>query len=427
MIKVYTATITNRLSYICKFLLEEQLGCKYEIVTTLPAWREMEFVIFYGEGASPEGSFHVRPHGILTSTGITDVDIEVEEVAGTKVFFSSKKGDFPFDIFAASFYLLSRYEEYLPHEQDEYGRYGHTNSLAYKSQFLKKPLINIWVGLFATALKKHFPALVTKRQEFYFTPTYDIDIAYAYRGKSWMRTIGGFLKDRKTERFSVLNGKKRDPHDAYVFLDKLDKKYHLNPIYFFLVAHKNGKYDKHILPQNWEMQQLIKRIDKNNFVGLHPSWQSFSDPSLIAEEKKRLEKYIDEPVRKSRQHYIKMSLPETYRHLIAAKIKSDYSMGYGSVNGFRASIASSFLWYDISAEEATSLRIYPFCFMDANCFYEEKLTVEQAAESLEYYYQICYENHGNLNIIFHNNFLGTDPAFAGYQELFKAFLQRHFA
>ncbi len=61
--------------------------------------------------------------------------IECFDINFHKAFFETS-GDFPFDIFAASFYLLSRYEEYLPHEKDMYGRYAHTNSLAFREHFL---------------------------------------------------------------------------------------------------------------------------------------------------------------------------------------------------------------------------------------------------------------------------------------------------
>ena len=71
----------------------------------------------------------------------------------------------------------------------------------------------------------------------------------------------------------------------------------------------------------------------------------------------------------SRQHFIRFTLPDTYRQLINAGIKEEFSMGYGSVNGFRASVALPFYWFDLEKNEATSLLVYLFCFMDANSFF----------------------------------------------------------
>ena len=97
-------------------------------------------------------------------------------------------------------------------------------------------------------------------------------------------------------------------------------------------------------------------------------------------------------------------------------------MGYGSINGFRASVASSFSWYDLSAEKITGMRIHPFCFMDANAFYEEKLSATEAYQSLLHYATQCREVNGTLITIFHNNFLGTDKQFKGWPEMYSKFI-----
>ena len=98
-------------------------------------------------------------------------------------------------------------------------------------------------------------------------------------------------------------------------------------------------------------------------------------------------------------------------------------MGYGSINGFRASVASSFYWYDLEKEEATTLRLFPFCFMDANSFYEQKYTAQQAMEELLNYYRIIKKVNGLMITIWHNNFLGTDKLLAGWKEVYEVFLK----
>jgi hypothetical protein len=97
-------------------------------------------------------------------------------------------------------------------------------------------------------------------------------------------------------------------------------------------------------------------------------------------------------------------------------------MGYGSINGFRASVASSFNWFDVEKNEETNLIIHPFCFMDANSYYEQKQTAEQSFDELMHYYKICREVDGTLITIFHNNFLGTDKNFKGWREMYQRFL-----
>ena len=257
---------------------------------------------------------------------------------------------------------------------------------------------------------------------FDFQPSYDIDIAWSYKEKGILRNIGGFLKSPTLLRFRTLFGKRNDPYDCYNFLDELHKGHNLNPYYFFLVAKENGIYDKNILPNNEAMQLLIKKhVEKYN-IGIHPSWRSNDAVEIIKEEKTVLEKISNKSILSSRQHYIKFNLPEGYERLIDIGIKNDYSMGYGSVNGFRASTASSFYWYDLANEKITDLRIHPFCFMDANSHYEQMQTAEESYEELMQYYLVCKKYGGTLITIFHNNFLGTAKEFEGWAAMYKKFI-----
>jgi len=196
-----------------------------------------------------------------------------------------------------------------------------------------------------------------------------------------------------------------------------------------LVAEKNGRLDKNILPYKDVMWKLISRHVKKYAIGLHPSFQGGDDPYSIRREKAQLlammgQEHIKYEVLRSRQHYIRFCLPRTFQSLIESGITDDYSMGYGSINGFRASVASSFHWYDLEADQISKLYIHPFCFMDANSHYEQKLNVEQAFAELVQYYTTCKEAGIPFISIFHNNFLGNEPGFRGWREMYERFISQ---
>jgi hypothetical protein len=157
-------------------------------------------------------------------------------------------------------------------------------------------------------------------------------------------------------------------------------------------------------------------------IGIHPSWQSVDDPVLLSTEKQNLESLTGKKIICSRQHYIRLSLPDTYRLLLDHEIESDFSMGYGTVNGFRASVSSPFSWYDLDAEQATNLRIYPFCFMDANAFFEQKSTPAEAFEEIRYFHDIVKKVNGTMITIWHNTFLSDVPLYKGWKEVYEIFL-----
>ncbi len=425
MLLIYSTQTTTRLQYICKFIFEEILGTAYSLTTHKESFEEYAgSKINYSNNRFSKNYFQLKPHLLLFEENIRQQNIACFGEGENKVFFTTEAGDYPFDIFAAAFYLISRYEEYLPHAKDIYGRYAHGNSLAFKENFLHIPLVNYWIKSFAEKLRAEFPGLIFKEQHFTFLPTYDIDIAWSYKQKGFLRNIGGFIKSPSADRIASLLAIKQDPYDSYTFLDGIHTLNTLTPLYFFLMANKNGLYDKNILPDNKAMQQLIKAHAGKYNIGLHPSWQSYDTKKKIEQEKKTLENIAEKKITSSRQHYIKLNIPETYQQLILTGITADYSMGYGSINGFRASIASSFFWYDLSSEKITTLRIHPFCFMDANCFYEQKLSVAESYDELMHYFMECKKVFGTLITIFHNNFLGTDKIFSGWKELYSTFISQ---
>ena len=424
MLLVYSDITSSRLQYTCDFIFKEQFGLDYKITIDSESFRNHAGAKINYSNSRMEDAYTIKSQSLLFEQDIKEQTINCVDLNNYKAFFKTSDSDFPFDIFAAIFYLLSRYEEYLPHEKDMYGRFAHENSIAFKEGFLNKPVINIWLTDFSSSLKKFLPALTFKTKTFNFLPTYDIDIAYSFKHKGFIRNLGGFIKSPSLERLAVLAGLKKDPFDSFDFMDKLHTEFNLNPVYFFLVATSGSLYDKNISPYSNAMWQLIKRHAKKYRSGLHPSWRSNNNFSILLKEKKILETAGKMEVNISRQHYLKMSMPQTYQELIKAGIEADYSMGYGSINGFRASVASTFYWYDLTTEKTTSLQLYPFCYMDANSFYEQDLDAGQALEELQYYLNECKKVNGFFISIFHNNFLGTDKQFTGWKEMYTKFISQ---
>jgi hypothetical protein len=427
---IYSKTISPRLQFITDFIFREILNEEYEL-TTDSFWftHHVGNKINYSNESLSEQEFRIGNVSMLFQNEIIDQEIECFEWNGQKAFFKTD-GDIPFDIFAAVFYLISRYEEYLPHDKDAYGRYAHSNSLAFTNAFLHLPLVDIWLEEFKKSLLELYPSLRLKKSIFSFTPTYDIDIAWSYLHKGWKRTIGASVKDiislrwkKLIQRNKVLFGIKTDPYDVYDWLDAMHAQYDLSPHYFFLVAEKYSRYDKNNPIDSQAMQDLIKRHDQEYKVGIHPSWQSGDDLLKIKNEILQLVKIAEEKIDSSRQHYIRFSLPDTYRHLIDAGIETDFSMGYGSVNGFRASTSKSFYWYDIKNEMQTELLLTPFCFMDANSFYEQRYTPIQALEEMNHYFEVLKSVNGNLVTIWHNTILGTESMYKGWRETYEKFVK----
>ncbi len=412
---IYSEKITARLQYIAEVFFED-----VQITSSVNEFSLFDGVkLTYSYKKFSDQEFHIQPSGLLFEKDIKRQQIICSDWNGLKIFFSTK-GDISFDIFSASFYLLSRYEEYLPHKKDAYGRFSHEESLAFKQNFLHFPLVNLWMMEFYYLLKQKFPAFQNPSSEFSFLPTYDIDIAYAVKGRGWLRKL--ISRIRKTG----ISTKGKDVFDIYDWLDELHAKHDLSPLYFFLLAKRRSKYDKNLSPKSATLKSLIRRISARYSIGIHPSWQSYFDEALIKTELNTLQKISAKQVSASRQHYIQFTLPQTFRCLVELGVKDDYSMGYGSINGFRASFASSFYWYDLMKEEKTPLLLHPFCFMEANSYFEQKLSAAEASNELQHYYDVVKKVNGQFITIFHNHFVTEEPQWQPWRKTYEDFLRKNF-
>ena len=434
-ILVYTPKTTTRLRFAFKFILTDVIGFGEVLFeTNLQAYNTFEGCKINYSNHKIDDNCWIAPHQILFETGLRDQDIKVFGHNNTKAFFATNRNaTLPFDLFAASFYLISRYEEYLPSIHDKYERFEAHESIAYKENFLKTPIVDKW----ALELKKHLQQncsnLNLKKREFTYINTIDIDNAWAYKHKGLFRTIGAIFKDvfkndfsNLIERFRVIFTGKLDAYDTYSYLLQLQKKYGVKSIYFFLFA-DYGEFDKNISIENKNFRKLIKGIADEAEVGIHPSYNSNYNNLKLELEIKNLGKVIKRDITKSRQHFLKVSFPKTFQNLIEIDVTDDYTLGYASEIGFRAGTCTPFLFYNIDLEIETKLRLHPFQIMDATLLYYMKLSIDESVKQTQQLIDEIKSVDGTFVSLWHNETLSDSKQWKGWRKVYEDMLEYLYA
>lgn len=414
MLSIYATFDSRRLRYVLDWVLKERLGLGYTLTHDEAASVQLSYGKEYPEAVFfPESGLLKKENDILTHPEADSWSLDTLD----------------FDVFSAIFFLLCRAEEYVPFEADGHGRYPAKNSLLFRKSWLQIPVVDIWVEILRKALNNRF-GLAIPKPAFSFYPTYDIDIAYSYLHKGFRRTLGGLLRDAKkgnfpeiSARLRTLSGKKTDPYDAFGWLRSLHAQFDLNPVYFVLAAAQSGPFDKNISPQHPAMKALAQGFAMEGTAGIHPSYTTSEFPEKVMQEKAWLEAATGKQIHHSRQHYIRLRFPETYRQLLAAGIRHDWSMGYPDALGFRAGTSHSFLWYDLEKETTTDLRVYPFCFMDTTARDYLGLSAAGAFEQLENFRKILLETGGKMTTVVHNFSLGTARDWPGWRAAYLRFVE----
>ena len=432
MILVYCDHITERHCFIFDFIFGDVLVSGYRLIDSLEEFLAFEGAKICYSDEEIEGGLYFKPHPLLREKGITDQDIKVDEWNDLPVFFQVESSStWPFDPFALSFYLITRYEEYLPFKPDAHGRFRPELSLAYREGFLQKPLVDAILHKLKSLLIERFPGLNIKGQAFRFLPTFDIDIAFAHSGKGWPRAAAAWLKlmlkadfGQIKERISTLSGQMADPYDNFRLQTDLAAIYGLPLMYFVLIG-DFGQYDRNSSFHSRKFKDLLSGLSQSAEMGLHPSYQSHLHPEIFKKEKQRMEEIIRKPVLKSRFHFLRVKFPESFRILLSENIKDDYSLGYSSMNGFRASTCTPFYFYDLEKEERTGLRMHPFIFMDSAMIDYLNLTPVTAIESINSLLKQVSIHGGEAIGIWHNYSLSEKDQYKGWREVLISIFKQY--
>ena len=418
-ILLYCATPSTRLQYVCNVVFQQHAGLPFRITNNVTEFTSAHDVlrINYSTDAI-DADVHWVPAGLLFETDIRTFIPQTITCNNKPCLFPVDGGHLPYDVLSAVFYCISRYEEYTCAERDSFQRYPHTASWAFQQGVLNRPLVDEWVLDILLAWEKQFPALTMQRPSFQFIPTYDIDIAYSYYGKPWYKQVAAWARGEFSSWLRWKRGLATDPYDAYAELDGWHRDFGLLPVYFVLLS-GGGEYNKNLPVDGEPMQQLVARLQQQYTVGLHPSYCTTQHHRVWQHEKKLLGETTH-----TRQHYIRFTLPETYRQLESLGFEQEYSMGYGSINGFRASTSRMFYWYDVEQERISNLQVHPFCFMECNARFEQGLSASEASLELAEYEQKVRAVSGTLITIWHNFSLGTDKGWERWKLVYKDSLLR---
>jgi len=424
---VYIPKITARHQYVFGLIFNEIYQIDYQLTDEKQAYLTAQTSkLNYSLSPICESEIFIEAHSLLNERGINEVSIQIGEHKNCPVFFSASNGSaFAYDVFAASFYLVSRYEEYLPHLKDKYNRFKAEESLAFKHGFLQKPVVNIWAKQLINAIEDKFPYLKIKSPRFKFVSTIDIDNAYLYKGKGFVRSAAFLLKailrfdiDSLKMAVEVSSKKRKDPFDTYSLQFNLQKKYNLDVRYFVLLG-DYGLNDKNISHTNNNFQALIKRLADLAPVGSHPSFGSSINETQLAVEIKRLEDIQKREVNFSRQHFLQLSFPKTYIRLFEAGITNDYTMGYASVLGFRAGIASSFTFYNLDIEQILPIKVHPFSIVDYTLKFNMQLNPNDVVQQLGEIINEVKEVDGTLISIWHNDTFSDVGVWKGWRNVYE--------
>jgi len=417
--------------YVLDFVFRRILGYDLKVVTKWDEFTaaETRLKINYSSKES-ESIYTVYALDLLFETDLFEQTIHLQEWETIPTIYGHNyKSQIPFDLFAASFYCISRYEEFLPFLPDAHNRFGHNQSWTVKFDVLKRPLVNEWIRAFHQNFRAYYHLDAPPKVESNLVLSIDVDNSYAFLGKGPIRSVSGWLKDLYELKLDYVKGRwntlmrgSHDPFDNYDFQIDCAKKGGVPLIYFVLYSEFSA-HDRNISRFSPLLKKSVRHLSDFALLGIHPSYRSNEDFQILEDEFKDLELQTRRKISSSRQHYLKLKLPSTYRNLMRLGIQNDYSMGYSQATGWRASCCSPYLFYDLEMEEVTDLVVHPFPFMDSVYFDHLKVSASEALKEIEVYSNQVKELGGELVAVWHNrSFSEMEAEWKGWKENYETLI-----
>ncbi len=426
MIYIFTEKISPRLEYVCKHIFNDILGVQFNVTTDIEFFKNInQTKINYSDKCFPE-TIKMVPHSLLFENTIFDHQPQLIQSEKHIAFFkTSDDPTLPCDLFACCFWMISRYEEYLPFKTDKHMRFSASASFALKNNLLDKPMTDIWALHIASILQTQYPSYKLSSRKTKHLATFDIDVAYAYKGRSFYRTIAASAKSIVSLNFvniknqlATLMKLQQDPYDIYDFIFTEYKRNNKKALIFITLA-AYSTFDKNSSIKNKCIKKLILDLQKKAEIAIHPGYYSLEKPENIIKERIKLETILQTKIKKSRMHYLRFSLPNTYNKLIESEIEIDYSMGFADEPGFRAGTCTPFFFFDLTSNAESKLLIVPITIMDGSVHDYLKLNTAQALEKYKQLFDAVDSVSGTFVTIWHNTSLTEKGDWMGWQNIFS--------
>ncbi|MBZ9628251.1 polysaccharide deacetylase family protein [Psychroflexus sp. CAK57W] len=404
---VYIPKQTPRINYIFRHICGRILGFKVKFCSKVEDFIAFEGVKFSYAKKKLGNEVFIQQFGLLGELGINDLNFSMDIWEDVPCFFRvSSESDIPFDIFSASFYLVTRYEEYQPHVKNDVDSYPIEESLAYQHDFLKTPVVDVWAYKLKAILEAKFPDLKFPEKRFKSHFLISVSKAFKHRHNGLVRFVGASLRDlihlqlkSMFDRFKTMLRLQQDPYDIYDELIDFAKENKMQLDFYFQLSNYS-RYTKSISYNKRIYHKLIKSMGDYGHLGLLPGFEALYSIDILKKEKKRWENIVNRSLTKTLIKNYHLNFPDAFLNFNKLEIEKDFSMGYQKNIGFRAGTCTSFQFYDLNMEQVSGLVIQPYV-LNSNTL--KGLDLYDQIDELKNLKHTVKAVNGQMNFIFENS------------------------
>jgi hypothetical protein len=424
-------------TYSFHVLLQEMLGIPFQVIPT-PGARHHQLELPNGSTLELADHFLPYPQMVASAADIPGTIPHPFQTGKNVIGLYGKTGysidkqhcTLQTDLFAATFFMLTRLEECVGTTRDRHQRFPAAASLAVQAGFLHRPVVAEWSDLILEFLQHLGWTQPRPNRQYQLKLSCDVDHPRLWwSATDRFKTLGGALFKRFNLQEALyyapfLWKQWKDPYDVFSeWFNMFEQSGHRVQFNFLGERPRDSDcwYDVYHPFVGKIMQEMASR---GHSIGFHPGYEAFEDGIAFKKELESLQKVSPLPVTSGRQHYLRFAVPETWRRWHAAGLDMDSTLGYPEAEGFRCGMCCDYPVFDLENNTMLALREQPLVVMDVTLALYRQYTPEQAAERIHALQQTVQQHRGDFTLLWHNSSWNT-PFWEPWKPVFLNILQQN--
>jgi len=339
------------------------------------------------------------------------------------------------DIFASSYFMLTRWEEYIIKTRDNHNRFPDSESLAYQHNFMNRPIVNEYVEMLWNMCYSLDNKLTKIDRKYKITLTHDVDDILLYKNPVSVLAMikNDILKRRNFSSlfYTIMNfplsffNKNRDPYYTFDWIMTLSESIGVKSHFFFMDIGET-KHDKRYNNNSTYVKKLTDKIKKRgHHIGIHPSYNAYDNFNLLKKEKHILEKNLDLKINYGREHFLRFSIPQTWQIWERNSMTWDSTLGYSNNIGFRCGVCYEYSVFNILSREKLKLKEKPLIMMEAS-FIDNISSIDTNTlfQSINELILVTKRYNGNFVLLWHNSSFNT-LKWKAYKKIYIKIIEKY--
>jgi hypothetical protein len=315
------------------------------------------------------------------------------------------------DIFASSFFLLTRWEEFVLPKRADGLRCDENDLFVVKNNLAERPLVNEYLILL-TDFFAHLGLELKPIREFTVFQTHDVDWVHLSTFGELLKNLKNMVIQRKLYRKSWIIFWRYmyyrltfiNPFNSFDDFMNFSDSHGLKNSFYFKTCIKGEKGATYAYNDSRTIKAIKNIESRGHMVGFHPSENTYTNETQFQIENNRLLE-ISPLAKGGRLHHL-LYHSESFKTWDKFKLGYDSGYGFQFRNGFRCGTCFDFPIFDIYERQQLTLREIPYVIMDTAFVRKESTPAEMEKESRELI-DIVKKFNGMLCTVWHTNMFKT--------------------